>query len=566
MDADSVRAGSWFSGFSTRVGWFQGLGLAVLLAGIEALFLMGFRRALGGAGFALLPVLLALAGLRLPVQWGMARLEAWQRARAAALARLRILRAVRRRQVSCAERDLRATLHVALSAQLPRAIEGWQAGRSALSAALQLVVLVPVAVWAAPQIAWLFLPITLPAYAMVRLKSRVLRRQAAATRAAHAGVESHLETWLDGLEGLLANGTLGREAMRDMRLFHGAMFAQGRWHESQAVFPAWMELFFFAALALIAAWVSGHLGVALLGHGAGDGVSNPGVGLHEWVVLGGALLLAYRPLRELAKAWPHYLAGKGAASEVQALLQAWSKNPLRRRPALSPTAQVQLVGVTFAYPEGRPVLRHCHAAFPLRRITGIEGPNGAGKTTLLRLLAGLEIPNQGEVLWPEALRAQGHVAYLPQRLWLPTDLPQRCEAWQGRHPERFARLEDVLGTRALRRRPHFDVREFSGGERQRLALLMTLMSDAPFLLLDEPTSFLPGHERQVLLGRLLDCWREADGPQAPLRGGVVVAHEPFLGELCDQLVRLEARAPDEGPAAESLTPQAAATQTGESET
>lgn len=524
-------SGSLFAGFYQPAFWLRGLVLALVLAAIEGLFLVTFRRALGGMGFAALPMLLGLAALRLPVQWVLARHDVSLRTRMAFRLRLRLLRALRRRQVSCEGRDLRMTLRSALSEKLPKSMDGWQAGKTAVAALLQLAVLIPVAVWAAPGLIWFFLPITLPAYALVRLKSKVLRRRIAAFDAAHARVESHTDAWLEGLEGLMANGQMPQVLGQDQRRFTAEMQEQGRWQEAQTVFPAWMELFFFVALALVAAWATGR---------------SLGSGLHEWVILGGALLLAYRPLRDLAKAWPHFLAGQSAAHALQNLYEDWRSHPPRRKPVLASGLALQVVDVHFRYPQGELVLQGCHADFPLHGITGITAPNGAGKTTLLRLLAGIEMPNMGEVRWPQALHHHGHVAYLPQRLWLPPDLGERCEEKRRIHPERFERLEALLETRALRQRAHFDVREFSGGERQRLALLFVLMSDAPFILLDEPTAFLPGDARREILKGLLACWREADGLHAPPRGGVVVAHEPFLNDLCDVMYKMNSVVPVPG--------------------
>ncbi len=513
------------------------LGLAMLLAGVEAVFLIGFRWGLTGATWWVLPVLLACAALRLPLQWAMAESESRRATTLARRLRLRLQQAFRRHHVSCELRNLRVTLRVLLSSTLPRVIEGSLAGRQALGAFLQLALLIPVAIWAAPRAAWLFLPLGLPAYALARWKARTLRRQAAALRLESEQGESQMEAWIEGLEGLMANGALSQALGQDQRQTARQNQLEGQSRVAQQVFPAGLEFFFFTGLSLIAWWASR----------ASNLWAESTAGLQDWVVLGGALLLTYRPVRELGRAWPQWATGRAMAGEIEKQIQAWRSLPMRRRPAAAstfPLPALQLRQVTFGYSQSdtanADVFKACDLTFPLHRITGVTGPNGAGKTTLLRLLAGLELPLSGQVLWPPSLRDYGNVAYLPQRLWLPREFLSRIEQQKKKHSQRYAELDTLLGTSNLLRRLNLDVRELSGGERQRLALLLTLLSDSPFLLLDEPTSFLPGKDRRNLLSALLTVWRNADGPEAPRRGGVVVAHESFLPELCEDMLELQA--------------------------
>lgn len=526
--------------FSGRLSLLASLGLALLLAGVEAVFLLGFRQGLSGSTWWVLPGLLACAALRLPLQWAMAKSESRRAAAMARRLRLRLQQALRRHHVSCTLRDLRVTLRVALASSLPRAIEGSLAGRQALGALLQLALLLPVAVWAAPRAAWLFLPLGLPAYALARWKARTLRRQAAELRRECEQGEAQMEAWIEGLEGLMANGALSGALGRDQRQYARQNRVEGQSRVAQQVFPAGLEFFFFAGLSLIAWWASR----------SGSPWAGPTAALQDWVVLGGALLLTYRPVRELGRAWPQWAAGRAMSGEIEKQILLWRSLPPRRKPAATQDAvlpALQLHQVTFGYaqadPAKSPVFHSCDLAFPLHRITGVTGPNGAGKTTLLRLVAGLEWPASGQILWPQRLRDYGHVAYLPQRLWLPRDLSSRIEQQKKKHSRRYAELDDLLGASSLLRRPNFDARELSGGERQRLALLHALLSDSPFLLLDEPTSFLPGSDRRPLLAALLSVWRRADGPGAPERGGVVVAHESFLPELCAGMLDLQAPSP-----------------------
>ncbi len=77
---------------------------------------------------------------------------------------------------------------------------------------------------------------------------------------------------------------------------------------------------------------------------------------------------------------------------------------------------VVLSGLSFTFPNGRPVLSKLSAAFGPGR-TGLIGMNGPGKSTLLRLIAGELRPASGSV------NAGGDAGYLPQNLTLDASAP-----------------------------------------------------------------------------------------------------------------------------------------------
>jgi iron complex transport system ATP-binding protein len=181
--------------------------------------------------------------------------------------------------------------------------------------------------------------------------------------------------------------------------------------------------------------------------------------------------------------------------------------------------------------------------------TAIVGPNGAGKSTLLRVLAGLQRPDSGDVTlngkplaqWPPRERAL-QMAWLAQQGEASGELTVREVVHLGRLPRLGlfsaptaldeARVDQALldaeCTPWQLRRLH----ELSGGERQRVLLARALAVDAPWLLLDEPTTHLdPPH--QVALVRLV---------QRQVRAGVAVLsvlHDLSLALLADRLVVMD---------------------------
>ncbi len=174
-------------------------------------------------------------------------------------------------------------------------------------------------------------------------------------------------------------------------------------------------------------------------------------------------------------------------SELSVSLQR-EERPAAAAPAGAPSDAVSLDGVTrtFAGPRG-PVCALSGISLRVRRseTLAVVGPSGCGKTTLLELVCGLQQPDEGTV---QALPA----VLMPQRdLLLPwLDAAENAAlalriggASRASARDRAAELFAELGLDGFERaRPE----ELSGGMRQRVAFLRTLLAGKPVLCLDEP--------------------------------------------------------------------------------
>ena len=201
-------------------------------------------------------------------------------------------------------------------------------------------------------------------------------------------------------------------------------------------------------------------------------------------------------------------------------------------------ASVEIDGVSRTYRTRRGEVRALDA-LSLRvragEVVGIVGPSGCGKSTLLELVAGLQQPDAGRVSAPSC-------AYMPQRdLLLPwrdalanAALALECAGVDRREARRRAApLFERFGLAEFERSLPA---ELSGGMRQRVAFLRTLLAGRPVLLLDEPFASLDSITRHALQEWLVEAL--AQEPRTVL----FVTHDVEEAlYLCDRVVVLSAR-------------------------
>jgi NitT/TauT family transport system ATP-binding protein len=182
---------------------------------------------------------------------------------------------------------------------------------------------------------------------------------------------------------------------------------------------------------------------------------------------------------------------------------------------------------------------------PAHTALGLVGPSGCGKSTLLELIAGLQDPLAGSVELGDARDPAARLsrcAFMPQRdLLLPwlAAIDNAALALRNRGVRRGAarrqagELFERFGLAGFERtRPN----ELSGGMRQRVAFLRTLVAGKPVLALDEPFASLDAITRAEMQEWLAGALR------ADPRTVVLVTHD--IEEalyLCDRVVVLSAR-------------------------
>ena len=279
---------------------------------------------------------------------------------------------------------------------------------------------------------------------------------------------------------------------------------------------------------------------------------------------------AYWPLRRVGAEFHAAAEGTATFEAVDRLLEEAASTPPVpvsspfTCPATGPSGAVELRGVTVTYP-GRtaPALANLSARIEPRGLTAVTGPSGCGKSTLLAALAGFVTVSSGELVLPAAGLDdwRSRVSWVAQQPWmLPGSIRDNvrlgrpgasdAEVWQALEQVRLADrvatlpegLDALLGEDGL---------GLSAGEQARLALARVVVSERPWVLLDEPTAHLDSETEAVIAETLTRL--------AASRAVVVVAHREAVVALADHVLALPAPA-DEPTATASVVPSPALTE------
>ncbi|MCH9013379.1 MAG: ABC transporter ATP-binding protein [Proteobacteria bacterium] len=236
-----------------------------------------------------------------------------------------------------------------------------------------------------------------------------------------------------------------------------------------------------------------------------------------------ALLLAYEPVKRLARLNANLQEGLAAAVRVFALLDR--EPEIRDAPQAAPLevegGAITFQNVTFSYDAAgshdavSPALHRIDLEIPAGKTVALVGPSGAGKSTIMNLIPRLYDVDKGRVtidgqdlraVTLASLRAQ--IALVSQEILLFDDTiraniaygrPEASEA-EIAAAAAAAGADDFIAELPQGLDTPVGVRgeTLSGGQRQRIAIARATLKNAPILLLDEATSSLDGEsERQV---------------------------------------------------------------------
>lgn len=330
----------------------------------------------------------------------------------------------------------------------------------------------------------------------------------------------------DVMRGLPTLAAYGR-ARRQVEVVH----AVSEQHRAATMGTLRLAFLSSAALELLAT-----ISVAIVAVSVGLRLTHGSMTLHVGLL---AILLApeaYWPIRRVGA---EFHAAADGAEAVEAILAELEAPAATREPSSWVTgaepAGVRVEELGYTYPGSHEAALSGISWHATRGLTVLTGGSGAGKSTLLDLVAGLRTPTSGSV-------TAGPVHYVTQRPFLP----------DGTVAEALRLGHGVAGTDqrlwwALRRvgldgvvaaLPHGletplgdDGFGLSAGQRTRLALARALLSDAPVLLLDEPTAHLDDAGRALVTGLVLELAGE--------RCIVAATHSDELASVAEHHLHLD---------------------------
>lgn len=204
-----------------------------------------------------------------------------------------------------------------------------------------------------------------------------------------------------------------------------------------------------------------------------------------------------------------------------------------------------LSGVKRFY-NSHPAVNIENLSIPQSSITGLVGPNGSGKSTLLNMLAFIDKPSEGTILFkgqkaePHSDTVRFRVSLLAQEPYLLKRSVYENIAYglklrgsdSSQYPKKVNEALDLVGlsSREFSNRPWH---QLSGGEAQRVALAARLVLKPEVLILDEPTASVDADSAQ----RIMDCALMASKEWGTTL--IIASHDwKWLHEICGNVLRM----------------------------
>ena len=194
--------------------------------------------------------------------------------------------------------------------------------------------------------------------------------------------------------------------------------------------------------------------------------------------------------------------------------------------------------VNYSYTNGKKILNNISMEFEKGKFYTILGVSGSGKTTLLSLLAGLDEPQSGKILYNnQDIREKGYENHRKNNVSLIfqnynlIDYMTPLENLKIVNPKADKTILNELGLKddEIKR----NVLKLSGGQQQRVAIARTLVANTPVILADEPTGNLDSDTEEEII-EILKTSAHKHGKCV-----IVVTHSKDLASKSDVILELK---------------------------
>ena len=194
--------------------------------------------------------------------------------------------------------------------------------------------------------------------------------------------------------------------------------------------------------------------------------------------------------------------------------------------------------VNYSYTNGKKILNNISMEFEKGKFYTILGVSGSGKTTLLSLLAGLDEPQSGKILYNnQDIREKGYENHRKNNVSLIfqnynlIDYMTPLENLKIVNPKADKTILNELGLKddEIKR----NVLKLSGGQQQRVAIARTLVANSPVILADEPTGNLDSDTEEEII-EILKTSAHKHGKCV-----IVVTHSKDLASKSDVILELK---------------------------
>ncbi len=264
-----------------------------------------------------------------------------------------------------------------------------------------------------------------------------------------------------------------------------------------------------------------------------------------------AFLMAYEPMKKLAKLNNNVNVGLGAADRVMQVMDTpvgIEKN--KRAPALKTkkAMDVEFSGISFAYDDGETVLNDVSIIAKAGQVTALVGPSGGGKTTILNMIPRFFDPVGGSVFINDqntqkvSLKSlRENIAWVSQEVVIFDDSVMANIAYGldgASEKDIIKAAKSAFAHDFIMELPNgYETQlgengsTLSGGQRQRIALARAFLKNAPILLLDEATSALDNDSERFIQDSLEKLQKG--------RTTIVIAHRLSTIENADKIIVLD---------------------------